>query len=337
MIPLRGKMSFDITALGEILIDFTHAGFSTDGRELFEKNPGGAPANLLACISKLGLKTAFIGSVGDDIFGSFLIKTLESGRIDTSGLSISSNPTTLAFVSLDGNGERSFSFYRNPGADTDISIKPVTLEIIRSSRCFHFGSLSLTDEPSLSSTKTAIEAAKKAERIISYDPNLRLRLWPSADLAKERILSVMGSADIVKISVDELQFLTGESDLSRGSRLLLSEYNLLAIIVTLGAGGSYFCTEYFDGRVDAFNVCDPIDTTGAGDAYFGAFLYCILSEGEENLRSPTKEFFTMASVFANAAASLSTTRRGAIPAMPSYEEIKNLLRKHDISIQSLIQ
>jgi fructokinase len=160
-------MNFDITALGEILIDFTPAGFSRDGRELFEKNPGGAPANLLAGVSKLGLKTAFIGSVGDDMFGSFLKQTLVDNGIDSTGLSVSKNPTTLAFVSLDGNGERSFSFYRNHGADTDISDETMNLDIIRSSRCFHFGSLSLTNEPSCSATKIALETAKKSGIIIS--------------------------------------------------------------------------------------------------------------------------------------------------------------------------
>lgn len=322
-------MNYDISALGEILIDFTHAGFSGDGEELFEKNPGGAPANLLSCVSKLGLKTAFIGSVGDDMFGSFLKQTIENNGIDSAGLSVSKHPTTLAFVSLDKNGDRSFSFYRNPGADTDISINAIHLDIIQSSRCFHFGSLSLTNEPSLGATKTALEAAKKSCKIISYDPNLRIRLWKNEAEAKEKILSFMGFADIVKISEEELVFLTGDNDLLHGSRLLLNEYDLAAIIVTLGAGGSYFCTDSFDGRVDAFNECKAIDTTGAGDTFFGAFLYCILSPGEKSLKNPDRDFFAQASKFANAAASLSTTRRGG-QNQPSMDEISNLLLKNNM-------
>lgn len=225
---------FDITALGELLIDFTPAGVSPAGNKLFEMNPGGAPANMLAAASRLGASTAFLGMVGKDQFGQFLEKTLKDNRIDTQGLKFTQSiNTTLAFVHLDEQGDRSFSFYRIPGADMMLSEEDLEVEVLKLSGIFHFGSISMTGEPSRSATLKALEISKNSGAIISYDPNLRPLLWKSLAEAKERILNGLNFADILKISGEELEFITGEKDIVRRTKEL-NKYGVKLIIVTLG-------------------------------------------------------------------------------------------------------
>lgn len=313
----------DLVALGEILIDFTQSGTRPGGNALFECNPGGAPANVAVCAAKLGLKSAFIGCVGGDMFGSFLRETLSSHNVSASSLVTSAERnTTLAFVSNDASGDRSFSFYRNFGADTDLRAEDVDMSLVSSSRVFHFGSLSLTCEPSRSATIAALTAAKHAGVTVSFDPNLRPALWKSPDDAREQIESVMDRADIVKISEEELLFLTGEKDVSKGAFLLAGRFEVPLLLVTLGAEGAYYRTDLFEGRVPAFSAGNVIDTTGAGDCFLGAFLSAFLSSGSD-LRSA--DAVGRCARFASAAAAICVTRRGAIDGMPSRDEVDALL------------
>jgi len=320
------SIKYDVTALGEILIDFTPAGTSRQGNILFERNPGGAPANLLAAISKFGGKSAFIGKVGDDLFGHFLISVLTDAGIDARGVRLSGHArTTLAFVALDDKGDRSFSFYRNPGADTDLTADDIDLSIISASRIFHFGSLSLTDQPARDATISALEHAKKEGKTISYDPNLRPLLWKSLDDAKEKILSVIHYADILKISDEEMEFLTGQSDPEKGTASLISAYQTPLILVTLGARGCYHRTKDFSGHTDAFTGLKITDTTGAGDSFLGAVLYGMISRNIYHPRDLTADILVEITRFACAAAGLCATKTGAIPALPSITDVENLL------------
>jgi fructokinase len=318
---------FDVTALGELLIDFTPAGISEQGNILFERNPGGAPANVLACISRLGGSTAFIGKVGDDMFGHYLSDTLQKYNIDTAGLKFcSGTKTTLAFVQLDRCGDRSFSFYRNPGADTMLQPSDINYDLIRNSRVFHFGSLSLTDEPAKSATLAALKFAKENGCIISFDPNLRPLLWKSLSHAYEEITSVMGFSNILKISEEELEFLTGKKDPEKGSDQLYHLYGIPVILVTRGSKGCFFRFRDETGSKPAFSGCKTIDTTGAGDAFLGGFLYSLLSNGTDSPDKLNYSLLEQLTEFANAVASLSTEKKGAIPAMPSLAEVKELLK-----------
>ena len=318
--------TYDVTALGEILIDFTPAGESPQGNILFERNPGGAPANLLATIAKFGGRSAFIGKVGDDLFGRYLISVLDDANIDSRGVRLSASArTTLAFVALDSSGDRSFSFYRNPGADTELSADELDLSIITASRIFHFGSLSLTDEPSRSATFAALDHAKREGKTISYDPNLRPLLWKSTDDAKEKILSAIGYTDILKISEEEMAFLTGETDLKLGTDAIISRYGTPLILVTLGADGCFYRTKNFSGSTPAFTGLSIIDTTGAGDSFLGAFLYGMISRGIYDPRALTADNLSAITEFSCAAAGLCATKKGAIPAIPSLSEVENLL------------
>jgi sugar/nucleoside kinase (ribokinase family) len=317
----------DLVALGEILIDFTPAGKRSGGNDLFERNPGGAPANVLVCAAKLGISASFIGCVGGDMFGAFLRDALEERHVVTDAMRVSkTRGTTLAFVALDYEGERTFSFYRNPGADTELSPDDLDLNLIRSARIFHFGSLSLTDEPSRSATLAALECARAAGVRVSYDPNLRPALWRSLHDAKDQILSVMGYADIVKISDEELLFLTGERDLSAGSAMLYERFRMPVLLVTCGADGAYFRTAAGEGTVPAFSAGATVDTTGAGDCFLGAFLYCSLSANAD-IRAADRETIARWALFSSAAAAVCVTRRGAIDAMPSLEEVQALLSR----------
>ncbi len=318
---------YDVTALGEILIDFTPAGLSEQGNACFERNPGGAPANVLACISKLGGKTAFIGKVGEDIFGKYLFEVLKTYNIDASGLrSSSTTNTTLAFVQLDEKGDRSFSFYRNPGADTTLEESEVDKGLIADSKVFHFGSLSLTSEPSRSATLAALKHAKKSGCTISYDLNYRPALWKNAGHALAEMKSVLNYADILKISEEEMEFITGEKSLDAGSSLLCSRYGISLVLVTRGRLGCYYRLGSFTGSKPTFEKVRTVDTTGAGDAFLGGFLFSMLSNGirhpgqldENNL----EKFIT----FSNAVASICTAKKGAIPAMPGLQQVNELLQ-----------
>ncbi|MCX7747288.1 MAG: PfkB family carbohydrate kinase [Clostridia bacterium] len=317
----------DVTAIGEILIDFTPSGFSEQGNLCFERNPGGAPANVLACISKLGGKTAFIGKVGNDLFGHYLSGVLNQYDICTQGLRFSDTAgTTLAFVELDQSGDRSFSFYRNPGADTMLSKDEVDYDLIENSKVFHCGSLSLTDEPSKTATISALNYAKSCGCTISCDPNLRLRLWRSEDIARETIKSLIGYADILKISLEELEFITGYKNLTEGLKVLKKDFEIPLILVTLGAEG---CCYHFKGttaKKPGFKSVNTLDTTGAGDAFLGGFLYGMLERGIVKPKELEMEVLEEIVHFSNAVAALCTTKRGAIPAMPDLDLVKRLIK-----------
>ena len=300
------EKEYDVVALGELLVDMIGTGESGYGNPVFEANPGGAPCNVLAMLQKLGRKTAFIGKVGRDMFGRRLRSEIVSCGIDDKGLLEDETvPTTLAFVHKLENGDRDFSFYRSPGADVMLKEEEVDLSLIRSSRIFHFGSLSLTDEPSRSATRRAIEEAEKAGILRSYDPNLRMPLWHSEEEAKEQILWGMKHCDILKIADNEILWLTGGKEYDDAIRILQKEYAIPLIALTLGAEGSriYYRNE---------RICIPafpqktVDTTGAGDTYCGCLLNGILEHGLNELDEETIRSF---GTFASAAAAIVTTRR----------------------------
>lgn len=312
---------FDIVAIGETLIDFTPDGSNNLGMPLYSQNPGGAPANVLAMSSMLGCNTAFIGKVGRDGFGSFIRQYLLNCGIDVSSL-IESNVcnTTLAFVSLDGAGERNFTFYRNGCADVSLCESELPHDILKDCRIFHFGSVSLTNEPSRSATFAAAQLAKEAGALVSCDPNYRQFLWSDSSEAKEQMLRCMKYADILKVSKEEMLFLTGETDLVKGAATL-QRLGPQIVLVTCGADGSYFHTPTCNGSVPAFAVT-AIDTTGAGDAFFGALLYCLVGKTINDITAAQREDWRKMLDFANAAAGLSTQKKGAIPSMPSINEIQ---------------
>lgn len=317
---------FDVTAIGELLIDFTPAGNNQRGDLLFARKPGGAPANVLAANSRIGGKTAFIGKVGKDSFGAFLRDTLEDIGISTEGLVTSETVnTTLAFVQLDHKGDRSFSFYRKPGADMMLEPEDVNELIIDNSHILHFGSVSMTDEPSRSATLYAVSHAKKKGCIISYDPNYRPLLWDSAEKAKEQMLLGLTFADIIKVSEEEMILLTGEKDLVKGS-MLLSKEGAALILVSLGAKGACYRKGEIFGILPAYDV-KTIDTNGAGDAFLGAVHYKIRGKQLSDIRNMSKAELENILSFANAAGSLTTTKGGAITALPSLEEIKECMSK----------
>ena len=320
---------YDVVALGELIIDFTPMGNSPGGNSLFERNPGGAPANVLACLANLGKKTGFIGKVGNDEFGRFLSGVLHAQNIDTGGLLFDSEGnTTLAFVHLMEMGERIFSFYRDLGADTLLRKEEIREELLQT-KIFHFGSLSLTHEPARSATLYALDVAKSYHAFISYDPNLRLPLWPSESKAKQQILQVMGKVDLLKLSDEELEFLLGTSNCRKGTRQLYEQFGMQAILVSLGAKGCFYRVGKITGHVPGFSV-KSMDTTGAGDGFLGGILYKIL-EKEIDLSRWTRADLEEAIRFANSVGALVTTRRGAIPAMPSMDEINRLVTETEVS------
>ena len=315
-------MKYDVTALGELLIDLTQNGISEQGNPILEANPGGAPCNVLACLSKMGHKTAFVGKVGKDGFGEQLTAGLVETGISTDALLYDEKVhTTLAVVHTYADGDRDFSFYRNPGADMMLRPEEVKEEIIRNSKIFHFGSLSMTDEPVRSAHLYALKIAEEAGILRSYDPNLRPPLWPNLGVAKENILELMGHCDILKISDNEIQWLSGKEDFDEGIAWLRSRYDIPLIFLTLGKDGSRaYCG---DIRVEAAGFkMNTIETTGAGDTFFGSVLHHILTLG---WRPYTEEELKEMLRFANAAAALVTTRRGALRVMPSQEEIEKVL------------
>ena len=316
---------YDVTALGELLIDFTENGVSGQGNPLFEANPGGAPCNVLAMLTKLGHKTAFIGKVGDDFFGKQLKEAIEEVGIDSTGLCMDKEiHTTLAMVHTYPDGDRDFSFYRNPGADMMLKESEVKEELIKESKLFHFGTLSMTHEDVRKATKKAIQIAEEAGNIISFDPNLREPLWNSLDEAKEQILYGLSHCHILKISDNEIQWLTGQEDYTDGVKWILERYQIPLILVSMGKEGS---RAYYGGKmveVKPFIQKNTIETTGAGDTFCGCVLHYICEHGLENL---TEENLFEMLQFANAAASIITTRKGALRVMPEEKEIAGLLGK----------
>ena len=313
----------DVTALGEILIDFTPCGKSEAGQLVFEQNPGGAPANVLACLNKCGKKTAFIGKVGNDMHGQFLVDVLNDSGICTDGVIVDDSVfTTLAFVALSDSGERSFSFARKPGADTCLTCEELNEELILASKVFHIGSLSLTAEPAKGTTFKALEIAKEAGCIISYDPNYRAPLWDSKEAAIEGMRSVISYVDVMKISDEETTLLTDIVE-PEGAAKKLVDMGVSVVAVTLGADGALVCTKEGSRVVPGYRA-DMVDTTGAGDSFWGGFLKSLL-ESEKNPEEVSLQEAADFVKYGNAVASLCVEKRGAIPAMPSVEEIKERL------------
>jgi len=311
-------MRFDVIALGELLIDFTTHGTSEQGNQLFEACPGGAVCNVLAMLNKLDKKTAFIGKVGQDQFGVLLKKTIEDTGIDASQLLMDDEVnTTLAFVHTFANGDRDFSFYRNPGADMMLKADEVQKEFIESTRIFHLGTLSMTHPEVREATKKALRIAKDAGVLISFDPNLRPPLWSSLDLAKEQMEYGFGFCDILKIADNEIQFVTGKEDYDEGVRYLQEKYQIPLILLTLGKDGSR--AYYKDLRIErAGFTCNAIETTGAGDTFCGSVLSYVLEHDFANLSADQLlEMLT----FANGAAALITTKKGALRSMPEKEDV----------------
>ena len=315
---------FDVVALGESLIDFTPNGTNAQGIELFARNPGGAPANVLAMNARLGGKTAFIGKIGKDGFGDFLRQTLVESGIDVSGLVVDEKiPTTLAFVQLDSKGDRSFSFYRNPGADVLLTSAEVSRALIDNAAIFHFGSVSLTADPSRTATLEAAQYARQKGKLVSFDPNYRPLLWEHPADAVEQMQKGVTLADLLKVSEEEMQLITNESDLAHGSKALL-EMGPSLVLVSLGAKGAYYRNAVGAGYIPTYDV-PTVDTTGAGDAFMGAVHYQLKGKSADELCIiPASELEAIIR-FGNAAGSLTTTKGGAIPAMPSMEKIQNCL------------
>jgi fructokinase len=315
----------DVVTLGELLIDFvpTISGVSLLEAPAFKKAPGGAPANVAAGLAKLGISCAFLGKVGEDAFGHFLAQTLEEEGVNIQGLVFSTQArTALAFVSLTADGEREFMFYRHPSADMLYTPEEVDFELIKGAKFFHVGSVSLISEPSRSATLAALHAARENGVFVSYDPNLRLALWPDAEAAKTGMLSVWEMADLIKVSEDELFFLTGLDDIERAVKRLWSA-KLRLLVVTLGKSGSMYFTRNFHGLVKGF-VVQSIDTTGAGDGFVAGLLMGLLRhpqawQDEDQLKDVCN--------LANAVGALTTTVRGAIPALPTLAQVNEFLGK----------
>lgn len=315
----------DVTALGELLIDFTENGVSAQGNPIFEANPGGAPCNVLAMLAKLGHQTAFIGKVGNDFFGEQLKKAIQEVGID-SGYLLSDDEvhTTLAMVHTLPGGDRDFSFYRNPGADMMLTEDEVPEKLIANSKIFHFGTLSMTHEGVRAATKKAVISAKKNGTLISFDPNLRPPLWQSMDTAKEQTAYGLSQCDVLKISDNEIRWFTGETDFDVGIRRLKDKYGIPLILLSMGREGS---RAYYGGLcVEAapFLQEATVETTGAGDTFGACCLHFVLKYGLDDF---TEERLREMLVYANAAASIITTRKGALRVMPDADEVERLIQK----------
>ncbi|MFO7612039.1 MAG: carbohydrate kinase [Clostridia bacterium] len=314
----------EICCMGEVLIDFTPAGISENGNTLFERNPGGGPANVAVAASVLGAPAMFMGKVGNDEFGRFLERTLKDRNVDTSGLvhDFDSN-TTLAFVQLDKNGNRSFSFYRSPGADMMYSEADIDYGIIDRCGILHFSTVSMTQEPSRTATRKVVEYAREKGRIISFDPNLRELLWDSLEEAKTVISSMLQYADILKISKEELEFLTGKDDVEEATEEIFNK-GIGLIFSTLGPDGCYYRHRNGRGHLQTYNT-KVVDTTGSGDAFAGAVLYKTHMLDKHPSILGNGELYEIAD-FANAAGACAATGKGAIPSMPGLEQIEKCRR-----------
>ena len=315
---------YDVVALGELLIDFTDNGLSSQGNPLFEANPGGAPCNVLAMLRKLDKNVAFVGKVGCDGFGKQLHEVVKAAGICTDGLKWDEYVhTTLAVVHSLPGGDRDFSFYRNPGADMMLTEEELPMEMIEKTRIFHFGTLSMTHENVRKATLKAIQVAKENGALISFDPNLRPPLWDSLDEAAEQIHVGLGLCDILKIADNEIEFMTGETDFDKGAAILQQQYpNIKILNVTAGADGSYSYSCGHKVFVPSFKLGGSIETTGAGDTFCASVLGFVLENGVENL---SENQLTEMLRFANAAAYLVTTKKGAIRSMPEKAEVEAIL------------
>lgn len=318
---------YDVIALGELLIDFTENGISGQGNTIFEANPGGAPCNVLAMLNRFGHKTAFIGKVGNDIFGHKLKSTLDELSIDTDNLLIDDEVrTTLAFVETKAGGDRDFSFYRNPGADMMLREEEVNEDMVKNTRIFHFGTLSMTHEDVRKATKKAIDLAKNAGALISFDPNIREPLWRTLDDARVQVEYGLSKCDILKISDNEIQWFTGKEDFDEGIKVLQDTYHIPLILLSMGRDGSR--AYYKDMRVEVkpFLQENTIETTGAGDTFGGSCLHFVLENGLKDLsKEKLKDMLT----FANGAASIITTKKGALKVMPQIEEVEKFLQEQN--------
>ena len=316
----------DVVALGELLIDFACLNTDSDGYPTMAAHPGGAPANFLAALTKFGAKTALLGKVGTDAFGKMLTGTLQKAGIETRGL-VSANDvfTTLAFVTFDEHGDREFSFSRKPGADTCLNFDELDLSLIDEAKVFHFGTLSLTDEPARTTTQKAVAYAKKAGKLITYDPNLRKPLWQDLEEAKKQLIWGLQQADVVKISDEEVEFLFGLG-VEEGADYILKNLGVKLVFVTCGADGCYFRNAIASGHVPSLRDIQVKDTTGAGDIFGGSAVWKLLQYGvspellnEAQLRDVV--------TFACTSAGLSTTRSGGISSVPEYEEVLKRMEK----------
>ncbi|XP_073046605.1 fructokinase-2 [Primulina eburnea] len=313
-----------IVSFGEMLIDFvpTVSGVSLAEAPGFLKAPGGAPANVAIAVSRLGGKAAFVGKLGDDEFGHMLAGILKENGVSADGVNFDKGArTALAFVTLRADGEREFMFYRNPSADMLLTPDELNLDLIRSAKVFHYGSISLIVEPCRSAHLKAMKVAKEAGALLSYDPNLRLPLWPSAEEARTQILSIWETADVIKVSDVELEFLTGSNKIDDESAMTLWHKNLKLLLVTLGEKGCRYYTKGFRGSVDAYQV-KAVDTTGAGDSFVGALLCKIVQDhsiihDEPRLKESLK--------YACACGAITTTQKGAIPALPTPSQVLTLI------------
>ncbi|KAJ4951753.1 hypothetical protein NE237_028585 [Protea cynaroides] len=319
-----------VVCFGEMLIDFvpTVGGVSLAEAPAFKKAPGGAPANVAVGIARLGGSSAFIGKVGDDEFGRMLADILKQNNVDNSGMRFDHTArTALAFVTLRADGEREFMFYRHPSADMLLRESELDVDLIKKARIFHYGSISLIEEPCRSAHIAAMNIAKESGSILSYDPNLRLPLWPSAEAARQAIMSIWDQADIIKISEDEISFLTGGDDPNDDNVVLkkLFHPNLKLLLVTEGSEGCRYYTKEFKGRVPGVEV-KPVDTTGAGDAFVSGILFSLASD--PNLYQDEKRLRD-AILFANVCGALTVTERGAIPALPTREAVLKVLSKDE--------
>lgn len=316
----------DVVALGELLIDFTCTGVDAQGYPALQAHPGGAPANFLAAVAKFGGNTAFLGKVGQDAFGSMLLKTLEDAGISTKGLIRDPDHfTTLAFVTLDDHGDRDFSFARKPGADTCLEYAELALDLIDDSKVFHFGTLSLTDEPARSTTRRAVDYAKGLGKWISFDPNLRKPLWNSLDRAREEMLWGLSQSDIVKISDEEADFLFGLEP-EAAAKYILKHFGVKLVFVTCGSRGCFFQNSQEGGFMPSLGGIQALDTTGAGDIFGGSALWSLLQTGKQPEYLNLEELRYIAA-FASAAAGLSVTNPGGISSVPEYDAVVSALAK----------
>lgn len=318
-------MMYDFISIGEMLIDFTPVHSKEASGIIFEQNPGGAPANVACALSKLGRRTSFIGKVGNDQFGKFCKNALEACNVDASNLVLSDkHATTLAFVHLSSSGNRDFSFYRKNLADVNLEMSDILPDLLKQTKIFHFGSVSMTDEPSRTTTLECVRLAKESGAVISYDPNLRPSLWDSPITAKEIITNALPLADILKVSEEELEFLFGERDCEKAAYMVLDKFNIPFVLVSRA---QYGCLAVVNSRTYSAQAYDvaTIDTTGAGDCFFAGILHNLLDFGVE-IRNLQDEQINYMLEYANAIGSLATTKKGAIPAIPSHEEIVRCMK-----------
>ena len=327
-VNIKSEEKFDVVALGELLIDFTESAYTEAENRLFEQNPGGAPANLLTAASHMGYRTAFIGKVGTDMHGAFLKATLEKEGIDVKG--IVEDPdyfTTLAFVEIDKKGERKFSFARKPGADLMLRKEEIPKEMLAGCKIFHFGSLSLTDDPARSATIEAIKLAKEAGAVISYDPNYRASLWKSQEIAVETMKAVLPLADMLKVSDEESLLLTGKTSYAEAADAFLS-LGLKVVAITMGDQGVLVAGGDEKTVIKAFSV-KAVDTTGAGDSFWGGFLSCFLSLNQ-SIDRVVWEDIKKCAAFGNAVAALCVQKRGGIPSIPDREAVFSFMEKRGL-------